>query len=329
VGYPRSLVVDREHGGFYHVMSRCVRRAWLCGFDPLTGRSFEHRRNWIEARILTLGALFAAEVYGYAVMSNHYHVVLYIDPRGPATWTPREVARRWIALTPPKRKGRIDHDRIERCIDALMQDEVKLARCRRRLGDLSWFMRFLNEPIARRANREDGCTGRFWEGRFESQALLDVRAVYGCMTYVDLNPIRAAMCTRLEDSAHTSIQRRIEKFAMLGIEVIGERPLAPLSSGAPATQRLGMTERDYLALVDWTGRQVRPDKRGTVPADMPVVLAELVDDGSGDADEWLRMVAAYGRARRRAFGSASVLQVFTETLSRRWRAWLERRAANF
>lgn len=162
---PRSQLVDPDAPGFYHGMSRCVRRAWLCGDDRLTGQSFEHRRGWIEERLLELADIFAVGLYAYAVMSNHVHVVLRVDPVTAQQWTDQEVAARWARLFPVTVDGVVDAGGCQRKVEALLGNTERLSVCHQRLGSLSWFMRALNEPIARRANREDACTGRFREGR--------------------------------------------------------------------------------------------------------------------------------------------------------------------
>jgi hypothetical protein len=138
---------------------------------------------------------------------------------------------------------------------------------RQRLTDLSWFMRCLNESIARMANQEDRCTGRFWEGRFKSQALLDERAVLACMAYVDLNPIRAAIAATPEQSHYTSIKERIDQP--------NENPLRPFSGMADDAQGIPFTFQGYLELVDWAGRVVRSGKRGAIPDDLPPILTRL------------------------------------------------------
>ena len=138
-------------------------------------------------------------------MSNHLHVVLYIDLDAVNGWSDREVVEQWhklfngTDLTQKFAKGEV----IDECMVALLKQLI--ATYRSRLCDISWFMRCLNEPIARQANYEDNCTGHFWEGRFKSQALLDERALLTCMTYVDLNPIRAAMCKDLKNQSRTGI----------------------------------------------------------------------------------------------------------------------------
>jgi putative transposase len=207
---PRYRQVSVDDTPYYHCISRCVRRAFLCGEDPLSGFNFEHRRQWIVDRIKLLCSVFAVDLCAYAIMSNHYHIVVRIDAEQLATWSDEEVAHRWMQIFSGPLLMRQYLTNAN-----LTQTELKcianlFTTWRERLGNLSWFMRCINEPIARMANAEDHCTGRFWEGRFKSQALLDERALLACMAYVDLNPIRAALAKTPEQSDYTSIQERIE-----------------------------------------------------------------------------------------------------------------------
>ena len=174
MGLPRSRYVKEGEEGVYHCFSRCVRRAFLCGYDPLTGRDFSHRKKLIVDRLRHLAAVFAIEVCAYAIMENHSHVILRLRPDIVAAWSDQEVATRWLELFPQKRriKGK-PIPPLEEQIQALADCPERIAVLRKRLCSLSWFMGQLNEFIARAANKEDKVTGRFWEGRFKSQALLD------------------------------------------------------------------------------------------------------------------------------------------------------------
>ena len=208
---PRSSHVSLDDTPWYHCVSRCVRRAFLCGEDAVTGKSFEHRRGWIAERIKQLAGVFAIDVAAYAVMGNHYHVVVRIDRDRALGWSVEEVLRRWTALfSGPLLVRKYLSEARGEMGEAEIAKVAELAETyRARLYDLSWFMRTLNEYIARRANAEDGVKGRFWEGRFKSQALLDEQALLAAMAYVDLNPVRAGIAETPEDSDYTSIQERV------------------------------------------------------------------------------------------------------------------------
>jgi hypothetical protein len=144
----------------------------------------------------------------------------------------------------------LDETETERRASLLLTQPERLVELRCRLGSLSWFMRFLNEAVARRANAEDACTGRFWEGRYKCQALLDEAAVLACMAYVDLNPIRAGVAQELEDSDFTSIQRRLQGSRPETAEP--EALLQPLTGTGAEGPR--MTLRAYVDLLRWTAR---------------------------------------------------------------------------
>jgi REP element-mobilizing transposase RayT len=197
----------------YHCFNRCVRRAFLYGFDALTGRDFSHRKAWLVDRLRGLAAIFALEVCAYAVLEKHYHVILRTRPDIAANWSDREVATRWLHLFPRHRA--ITNEAIpptEREICALTDCPERIVELRDRLRSLSWFMACLNESIARAANKEDNAKGRFWESRFKCQVLLDEAAVAACMVYVDLNPIRAGLAASPEQSDFTSVQERIRAW---------------------------------------------------------------------------------------------------------------------
>lgn len=268
---PRSQLINPNDTSYYHCISRCVRQARLCGNDPITGRNFEHRRGWIEQRLLMLEQVFAIDICAYAVMSNHLHVVLHLNQIKAQQLSEQEVLHRWHQLHHGTRFTREFEQGIEQTQSALKFVAATIATYRARLCDISWFMKELNEPIARWANREDGCTGHFWEGRFKSQALLDDAALLACMAYVDLNPVRAQLCPTPESSSFTSIRQRIyndTKYPQSGLYPF-------IGHYHKDCEGLPFSLKDYLQLVDWTGRVEREDKPGKIERMAMPILERL------------------------------------------------------
>ena len=304
---PRSQLAPPGSNGLYHCVQRCVRRAFLCGVDHYTGKSFDHRKAWIEQRIALLAECFAASVHAYAVMSNHLHLVVQMAPGAATRWSDEDVATRWLRLLPP----RVDTDQafdIKR--DRLLADPDRMQVIRRRLCDLSWLMRCLAEPIARQANREDCCKGRFWEGRFKAQRLCDERALLAAMTYVDLNPVRAGTAQGLDDSAHTSVAMRMAQ-AMTSPPTLSNR-LGPILGVLQPP--LAITTADYLQLLDWTGRQLAPGKRGRITGKSPACL----QPAGANPKHWANRVRAVGSGYCRAVGSAEQLIELATHIGQRW-----------
>ncbi|MEP4890097.1 MAG: transposase [Aliiglaciecola sp.] len=291
---------------YYHCVSRCVRRSFLCGEDKLTGQSYEHRRDWVEQRLLYLASVFAIDVCAYAVMSNHTHIVLCVDKEQANKWSSKEVVFRWHKL----HKGTLVSQRFMRG-ESLNESELftlneTIKIYRQRLYDISWFMRNLNEYIAREANKEDDCTGRFWEGRFKSQALLDEPAVLACMAYVDLNPIRAKMKKTPETSKHTSIQQRIECL------ITGEQPrnLMPFVGHHKQSKSKGIAFSliDYCELIDSTGRCIRDDKMGHIENQNRPILERL----GLNTEQWISLTTEFEQHFHSAVGSEHMMQQFKQ-----------------
>ena len=139
---PRSELICLDATHHYHAVGRCVRRAFLCGVDRASGCSFEHRRQWAVDRIALLAKTFAIDVLAYAIMSNHYHLVLRVNPEEADAWSSDEVIERWSALfgVPPV-VAMAANENASPAVFKAASDAIKLQR--RRLCDLSWFMKCL------------------------------------------------------------------------------------------------------------------------------------------------------------------------------------------
>ena len=316
---PRKTLVSLDTTPYYHCVSRCVRRAFLCGEDTITGNSYEHRRQWIEDRLLTLASTFAIDIAAYAIMSNHYHVVLRINHELAESWTRSEVIDHWHQIF----KGSLLSQRYAQGeilskaeYDALSEQANKW---RERLMSISWYMRCSNEPIARKANHEDKVTGRFWEGRFKSQALLDEKALAACMVYVDLNPIRAGMAKTPEQSDHTSIKRRIKQALNAKQPCLPEQqPTALLAfAGNPREDMpdgIPFVLSDYLALVDWSGRIIREDKKGHIPKHLPDILQRL----DIDPRNWVYLTKNFEHPFKNLVGTVHHVRKTCENIGKNW-----------
>ena len=349
----RDVLADGEIQ-VVHCINRCVRRAFLCGKDELTGKNYDHRRELIRNRLEFLAGVMGVEVLGYAIMSNHFHTILRSRHDLVAAWSDDQVTLKWWLLCPVrKNKDGSPAEPTEFELNQIRNDKKGLKEKRQRLSSISWFMRFLSERIAKEANKQDECSGRFWEGRFKAQVLLDDAAILACMQYVDLNPIRAGIANTPEGSNFTSAQDRLrdlktacsavadssdnlaegagENKSVLTLADDSHRPAAERNKfdanveyGAKAgwlspvpleprrqAVRARKTERrasnkgflplglgEYLALLDWTARQVRTARRGSMPANLKPIMERL----GVSAELWVECVVNFHKWFRSSVG---------------------------
>lgn len=314
----RCEVVDPAEVAICHVYSRVTRRCFLLGDDPVSGKNFDHRKAWIEDYLRQFAACFGIDLIGFAILSNHFHLILRTRPDVVATWSDEEVARRWLMLCPHRRNADGTPAKpSEPEINSIAGCPVRRAEIRSRLSNVSWWMRLLCQRVATRANREDNETGRFFQDRYKLTRLIDEASLLACAAYVDLNVIRAAIAETLESSEHTSIQRRTQSAvqaeaaesvadaeiessppdAMLAPVTLDERdgPIGPCESKRPDRCSdkgfLPMSREDYFELLDWTARQSVAGKRGKTPASVVGVLQRL---GLAQ-DDWCELTSDFSK----------------------------------
>ena len=342
----RSEVIDPDEVTIVHVINRTVRRCFLIGNDTVSGRNFDHRKVWIEELLQHFAACFGIDLLCYSILSNHYHLILRTRPDVVLQWDDTEVARRWLMICPTRKFRGRPADPTEAELNSIRNCPVKLAQVRERLSSVSWWMRLLNQRVAQRANREDEQSGRFWQDRFRAIRLIDEESLLACAAYVELNPIRAAIAETLEQSDHTSIQRRIESvrqkqnayqttspsdkrrndrkrrqyrdmfLAKLTINETADRAgPVPSETGLRCSDKgfLSMKLTDFLELLDWTARQVVPGKRGTTPIEIPPVLKRL----GLETSSWRELVTSFEDTFSHLAGRCDRMDLTRSHLTRR------------
>ena len=140
----RVEVFAADEVAIVHVTNRTVRRCFLMGDDPFTRKNYDHRKAWMEGELEHLAKFFSIDLLCYAILSNHFHLVLRSRPDVVAQWDDRQVARRWLMLCPKRRDS---ENRAEEPnefeLHMITNDRMKLNSIRSRLSDVSWWMRFL------------------------------------------------------------------------------------------------------------------------------------------------------------------------------------------
>ncbi|NVK30768.1 MAG: transposase [Gammaproteobacteria bacterium] len=274
---PRYRIINTDLTPSYHVMARCVRRAFLCGYDEFTGRSFDHRKDWIIEQLARLSHAFCIDILAYAIMSNHYHLVLRVNLAELSAQSNQQVVERWLSVFAgqPCHRAYLNGEMGDEQREAFEQQTVQ--ELRKRLGEISWFMNKLNQCIALRANQEDQAKGHFFEARFNSQALLDDAALTACMAYVDLNPIRAGIAEQLADSHYTSIKQRLEGLNPHTPKTQPSSLFPKLCRFDPSTHAdaLPFSLEAYTQLLEWTAKRSWPIQPGAIKGRIPNLLLDL------------------------------------------------------
>jgi len=143
---PRSQLISYDDTPYYHIISRCVRRAFLCGQDPYTKKDYDHRRQWIEDRLRILSSLFSIEVCAYAIMSNHIHLVLKAVPDEAKDWDDKQVIRRWLSIyRGPDVAQKYLNSELLKPVEKEMLDPL-IPVWRKRLTEISWPLLCILQP---------------------------------------------------------------------------------------------------------------------------------------------------------------------------------------
>jgi REP element-mobilizing transposase RayT len=333
---PRKNQIDLTETRFYHCISRCTQQCFLLGEDEYTKRNYDHRKTWVITQLNALCSVFAIQVCAYAVMSNHYHLVLYVQSERVSEWSDDEVILRSETANTLRASGRFLTQEEKDALALKLHTEEEIEQMRKKLFDISQFMAGMNQYLSRRANLESNRKGTFWDRRFNSVSLLDDAAVLSCMAYVDLNPVRAGMAKSLEEADFTSIQDRlrahvkadntavvVESNVTSVFETTLQQPklfpqLLPFATNN-AKSPLPCSFEDYKNLVEWTGQQLREGKASllqqvAISSELQTMLRKVAIS----PEHWLHNTKSAEAQYARVMGSFETLKNWAKKKGLEW-----------
>ena len=181
----RTILVDPKRGQFFHVVSRVVDRRFIFG---------EKEKTLFMRFMRQYEGFTGVQVVSYCLMSNHFHLLLYVPPR-PDVIPEEEVMRRMKCL--------YSKDQIKEFLSQLeelegesfqKQREEFLDKFRIRMFNLSQFVRELKLRFSKYFNAFNDRKGTLWEERFRC-SLIEGKpnALMNTAAYIELNPVRAGL----------------------------------------------------------------------------------------------------------------------------------------
>ena len=235
----------------YHLTSRVVQKQRLL-LD-------EHREVWV--RSLEKAAAFSGvEVITYCVLENHFHILVRVDPAAKECGD-GELVRRYRALYGSERAAwsGMDADALEHALREGSEDvaERLRERLRRRMGDVSEFMRTLRQRYVKWFNRRFDTVGTLWAERFGSVLVEDAPWIVALVAaYIDLNPVRAGLSKLPEGYRWSGYTRALTGHAGLRAQYRRCFPSTVNEGRALAQYRLLMLGKGAAAKADGSGARV-------------------------------------------------------------------------
>ena len=250
---------------YYHLTSRCVSQS-LNQTQQLAPILNQQRwSRWFENRVFQLANIFAIDIYSYAILNEHYHLIVGLNPQITDSWSDLQVAQKWLRIIPEQsvKEKKNSHQKFR--LQAILSAPRLIKKYRKRLGNINWLLRKINEPLIKLINDEYKQESAFFEFRTKSHQLFDETELLMNMVYLDLSKTDKALSNSPEEKRETIVDATRKRLA--------DRPLS-------------INRTDYALLVKWTQDTLWNNRRNAPPATIQQILLKL----NFSVEDWIQPV---------------------------------------